>query len=344
VRKVNWGIIGLGNIAQKFMEGFIGVENSNLLAIASNSNSKIAKFKKQFNIKNEFVFSNYEDLLDCKEIDIIYISIPNSLHYEWIVKCAEKNKKTLVEKPATLNLDEANKIKKIFDKKKLFFSEGFMYRYDPKLSKVVELIKGNEIGRLLSMESSFGVNILTKKKFFFFKKKKKINENNRLFNKKMGGGCILDLGCYPTSFSLLIASLMNNSDYKNFKINNLRKEMGETNVDIHSEAEIIFNNNFKANVNASFKKDLGNNTIIKGEKGYIIINNTFLGIKNIKIVLKNKSYQIKSEINENLYSKEIYNVSQSILSGANEALYPGMQLEETVLNMKILDYWKNEKK
>ena len=60
--------------------------------------------------------------------------------------------------------------------------------------------------------------------------------------------------------------------------------------------------------------------------------------------MKNKSYQIKNEINENLYSKEIYNVSQSILSCANEALYPGMQLEETVLNMKILDYWKNEKK
>ena len=68
-----------------------------------------------------------------------------------------------------------------------------------------------------------------------------------------------------------------------------------------------------------------------------------MGIKEIRIVLKNRTYEIKNLLNENIFSQEINSISKSILNGSNEVLYPGMQLEETLLNMKILDYWKNEK-
>ena len=68
-----------------------------------------------------------------------------------------------------------------------------------------------------------------------------------------------------------------------------------------------------------------------------------MGIKEIRIVLKKRTYEIKNLLNENIFSQEISNISKSILNGSNEVLYPGMQLEETLSNMKILDYWKNEK-
>ena len=68
-----------------------------------------------------------------------------------------------------------------------------------------------------------------------------------------------------------------------------------------------------------------------------------MGIKDIQIVLKNKTYEIKGLLNDNIFSQEIKNISESILNGSNEVSYPGMQLEETLLNMKILDFWKNEK-
>ena len=187
-----------------------------------------------------------------------------------------------------------------------------MYRYDPLIIKLIELIKSNEIGDLLSLESSFGVNILTKKNFLFFKKKKKINKNRRQFNKQLGGGCILDLGCYPTSLTILMASLMKNLDYTNFEIKVLNREIGETDVDINSEAEIIFQNGFKSNVKASFKHNLGNNTLVKGKNGEINIKNTFLGIKEIEVNLKNKTYKINKRINKNIYAIEIENISQNI--------------------------------
>ena len=204
-----------------------------------------------------------------------------------------------------------------------------------------ELIKKNKIGELLSLETFFGVNLLTKKKFFFFKKNKKIDKKNRKFNKELGGGCILDLGCYTTSLTILISSLIKNLDINNFKIKVLEREIGETGVDIHSKAQIIFENGFTANVNASYKEDFGNNTIIKGKNGEIHIKNTFLGIEEIKIVLTNENYTIQKKINKNIYSEEIENISQNILDGAIKPTYPAMQLKETCINMKILESWRN---
>ena len=173
MRKINWGVIGLGNIAQKFLGSFSEVHNSNLLAISSNDNLKLEQNKTKFRIKNEFAFKGYEKLIQCDEVDIVYISLPNSMHFYWINKCIENKKKFLIEKPATLNLNEAEILKKNLENKNLFFAEGFMYRYDPLIKKVIDLIENNEIGELLSMESSFGVNMLTKKNLFFLLKIKK---------------------------------------------------------------------------------------------------------------------------------------------------------------------------
>ena len=342
MKKINWGVIGLGNIAQKFLESFSEVKNANLVAIASNDKFKLEENKSKFNINNDFVFNDYEKLIMCNKVDIVYISLPNSFHFYWIKKCIENKKKFLVEKPATLNFQEAINLKSIIENNNLFFAEGFMYRYDPLIIKLIELIKSNEIGDLLSLESSFGVNILTKKNFLFFKKKKKIKKNSRQFNKQLGGGCILDLGCYPTSLTILMASLMKNLDYTNFEIKVLNREIGETDVDINSEAEIIFQNGFKSNVKASFKHNLGNNTLVKGKNGEINIKNTFLGIKEIEVNLKNKTYKINKRINKNIYAIEIENISQNILEQKSTVMYPGMRIEETFINMKILESWRND--
>ena len=342
MKKINWGVIGLGNIAQKFLESFSEVKNANLVAIASNDKYKLEENKSKFNINKDFAFNDYEELIMCNKVDIVYISLPNSLHFFWIKKCIENKKKFLVEKPATLNFQEAINLKSIIKNNNLFFAEGFMYRYDPLIIKIIDLIKSNEIGDLISLESSFGVNILTKKNFLLFKKKRKINKNSRQFSKQLGGGCILDLGCYPTSLTILMASLIKNLDYTNFEIKVLNREIGETDVDINSEAEIIFQNGFKSNVKASFKNNLGNNTLVKGKNGEINIKNTFQGIKEIEVNLKNKTYKINRKINKNIYAIEIENISQNILEQKSTVMYPGMKIEETFINMKILESWRND--
>ena len=234
MNKINWGIIGLGQVALKFAEAFKNIKNSRLIAVSSKNTNKLEHFKKKFQINEKYCFSTYEDLLENKDIDIVYIALPNSFHMEWIIKCIKNNKNILVEKPATINYAEIKNIKSHLDNKNLFFSEGFMYLHHPQILKVISLIKENIIGKPISMNSSYGINLLTKKFFFVFEKKKKIDKKNRLFNKELGGGAILDLGCYPLSLSVIIAKLIGNFSYENIKILKKKINIIATGVDADS--------------------------------------------------------------------------------------------------------------
>ena len=121
MKKVNWGIIGLGAIASQFVKGFEGLSNSKLLAIASTNQDRLNKFRLDLDISNDFCFNNYQNLLENKEIDIIYIALPTSLHHEWITRCLDARKKVLVEKPATMNAIEIKEIKRKYAKENFFY-------------------------------------------------------------------------------------------------------------------------------------------------------------------------------------------------------------------------------
>lgn len=342
--KINWGIVGLGNIAKSFASGFVNSKKSNLLAIASRNKLKLENFKYQYKIEEKYSFNNYVDLINCSDVDIVYISLPNSFHYKIIKEAIKSNKNILVEKPATQNFSEIFEISNLLINKKLFFGEGFMYRFHPQIKLILNCINNNEVGELISMDTSFGNNLLTKKKFFFFEKKKKINKESRLFNKKLGGGCILDLGCYPISFSILIASTIAKINLTNFKLKDTYLDYGDMDVDIEAQTDLIFDNRFSSKIKSSFKNNIGKKSSILGNKGSIIIEDTFTGNGNIYINNHKKKYEIKSNNNQNIFSYEIDSVSNSILSGSLKTIYPGMQIDETLLNMKIIDSWKNEKK
>lgn len=338
MEKVNWGIIGLGRIAEVFSNAFGEAENAQLLAVASREPKKLNHFKNHFNLESKFLFDNYEDLISCNDIDIVYIALPNSLHHQWIIECIKNKKNILVEKPATLTFAEAIDIKKNLDNNNLFFGEAFMYRYLPQINLIINTIKNKEIGNLLSMETSFGMNLLTKKKFFLFNKKKRIDHKGRKFNKELGGGCIFDLGCYSSSFSLLIASLIDNHNINNLKLINIHNEMGETGVDIDSYAEILFENGFKSKIQSSFKRNLGNQSTISGDKGSLIINDTWKGNRIVKKI-DNSNEELELNTFKNIYTYQILQISKNIINNESRPNFPGMNLDETILNSKIIEKW-----
>ena len=340
MKKINWGIIGLGDIAQNFSEGFFNCASANLLAVASNKKEKLDLYQKNFNLKTEYLFNNYEDLIICKDLDIIYIALPNNLHFKWIMKCTEHNKNILIEKPAVRNIEEANNIEKEILNRNLFYSEGYMYRHYPEFKKVIEILKKGKLGKLISMETSFSNNLLFKKKFFFFKKKRRIDPNKRLFNKDLGGGSILDLGCYTTSFCLLIASLIKDIDFKNFELKNIRKIIGTTGVDIEAEADLVFQNSFKCKISSSFKND-NKDTLIIGEKGSLLIKDIWHGAPFVEIKTGKEKIKIINKKLVNPYSHQIENISKSLLENKKKTFYPGFTIQDTILNTKILERWIN---
>ena len=341
MQRVNWGIIGLGKMALKFAESFKDVKNAQLVSIASKDINRLKIFKEKFRIDNDLSFENYEELLQCQKVDIVYIALPNSHHYNWIMKCIEQKKRILVEKPALVSMDEAVKINNKLLGKNLLFVEAFMYRFHPQIKKIIELIKKNKIGKLISIESTFGKDIMTKKNFFKFKKNKKINKKNRLFNKELGGGSILDLGCYPVSFSLLIASLIPNINLEKIKLVSKKNDIGPTGVDIEGNMELEFNNQFKCKLSSSFKNDLGKKTIIIGDKGKLTIEDSWHATPAKIYIEGQENYNIDISYDKDVYGMQIEEISNTIIQNRKEINFPGMTISETFLNMKILEMWKN---
>ena len=342
MKQVKWGIIGLGGIASKFADGFQFTKNARLFAISSKNENKLLEFKNKFQIDENYCFSNYDSLLECKDLDMVYIALPHSFHHEWVIKSIEKGKNILVEKPATVNFSQMENIKNNLKNKNIFFSEAFMYRYHPQIPKIVDLLKNKIIGNLISMESFFGFNALTKRKIFGIKFKKKPNKYNRLFSKELGGGAILDIGCYPVSFSIFVASLISKIDFNRIEVLNKKKEIGPTGVDMDSFVELNFGNNFKSKVFASLIKDLGKKTKIIGTKGELIIEDTWspTNISLINVTGENKE-TIKIKCHNNVYAYEIDTLSTCILENKKEPNFPGMTINETLENMRILDKWLN---
>ncbi len=340
MQKVNWGIIGLGSIAYEFAKAFNNSNSANLLAIASNDEKKIDTFKKNFEILNDFCFNDYEKIIEEKKIDIIYIALPTFLHKKWIINCLQINKNVLVEKPATMNSEEILEIKNYCNHKNNFF-EAFMYLFHPQIAKTIDLIKEGEIGEVLSMETYFGNNILTKKNWFGLVKKKKIDPKKRIFNEKMGGGVILDLGCYPVSFSCLIASLKSTISFKDVNCTDVNNIIGPTGVEVDSYATLNFKNDFVSKIGASFAKNLGQKSEIIGSKGKIIIEDTWTANPS-KIILKNKNNELIFNFNseKNVYSYEIDILSQFLLN-KNYGNYQISSIDKSIMNMQIIDAWKN---
>ena len=283
---------------------------------------------KNLNIEENFFFSNYDELLNCKDIDAVYIATLNNTHLDLAIKSIKAKKNILCEKPITLNFNEAEKIKKELVNSDITFSEAFAYRSHPQTKELCKIIDEKEIGDIHSLESSFGYNT------------KRINPNSRIFNKKLGGGAILDVGCYPTSLSLLIARIIKKDiDLNQFKLSNIKGNICETGVDDIAHADLTFDNKIVMKLNTSIRKHMINNCIIKGTKGKIVISSPWNPEKRSFFEIYTDQRYYKKFVNSDysVYASQIDMFAKKI---QNKNLKDTMmEIDESLVNMRILDEW-----
>ena len=331
---IKWGIIGLGTIADKFAESLTEIENAELIAISSSKVKKLNHFGKKYKIKDNYKFKNSQKILECDNIDAIYIATVNTSHYEIIQKAIDLEKNILCEKPVTINSSEFEKIIFKLKEKKLFFSEAMSYRFHPQTKVIKEIIRSGEIGNIISADIKFG--------FAISKLLQYISPNNRLFD-KLGGGTILDTGCYCTSFALYLANLTDTSSEPiKFNYSDVSATINRRNVEDFAKAKVIFKNNFVANLQTSFKKKMENNVIIYGTSGKIIIPNPWFPEKNSFIEVQNEFKKYRKEIKSycSPMAITIETVSNLIKNNQREALFPLMSWKDSLDNMKMIDEWK----
>ena len=321
---IKWGVIGTGHMANIFAESIQEIDNAKLVAVSSRTKKSLEIFGDRFNIKENLRFISNEEICKREDIDAIYISTLNNTHFDLIKLCAINKKNILCEKPFCLNLNEAKELQKIIIINKVMFFEAIAYLSHPQTSVILDLVNNDEIGEIISIESTFGFKV------------RKIDPESRLFNKKLGGGAILDVGCYPMSF---ISLFLENENKIVF--NEIDGEIYHTNVDIAASANITINDKIQCKIKISLKEYFKNNSIIKGTKGSIIVGFPWLPEKKVFLEIYNKSRYYKNFVFSDLsvYANQIKNVSNEFLKNNYDNNSRLFDISKSLANMIQLDHW-----
>jgi len=326
---LNWGIVGCGNIAKKFARGVAASKTGALLAAASRSKQKAEDFAQEYGA--EKAFGSYEELLADGDVQAVYIATPHPYHPHWTVQAASAGKHVLVEKPIGLNHGDAMQAIEAAFENDVFLMEAFMYRCHPQTAKLAELVREGAIGEVRMVRAAFGFHA-------------GFNPEGRLFSNALGGGGILDVGCYPVSFARLIAGAAGGRPFAEPEKVEAVGELTETGVDAWSAGVLRFPGGIVAQVSTSVQVQLTNNAEIYGSEGRILIPQPWqpgrFGPPEILVYRKgaDEPERVETESGD-LYGIEADCVAANIES--RQAASPAMSWDDTLGNMRALDAWRS---
>ncbi len=330
---IRWGIIGAGGIAKAFLMGLDGSNTGKLVAIGSR-NPKKPSLKTDF--PGARIHDGYDALLADPEVEAVYIATPHPGHAEWAIKAARAGKHALVEKPMGLNAFEAEAMYDAARKAGTFMGEAFMYRLHPQTAKLIELVKSGAIGEVRMIKSSFGFAM------------PKFDPAHRLYANALGGGGILDVGCYTVSMARLIAGAATGKPFaepsKVFGVAHL----GLEGTDEWASAVLQFDSEIIAEVSCSVSVQQENVLRILGTKGRIEVKDFWFisGPRDgqpgtFDIIMRDGSRQtVGGEPGAPLYSYEADAAARAIRAGKREFDAPGMSWADSLGNLRVLDKWR----
>ncbi|WP_339785238.1 Gfo/Idh/MocA family oxidoreductase [uncultured Imperialibacter sp.] len=255
-----WGIVGLGRIAHKFAEALKVIPTAQLVAVASRDRKNAEAFAERFEAKT--FYDNYEDLILDKEVDIVYIATTHPSHASLAKACLRFGKPVLCEKPFAMNYQQAKEVYEVARESGVFIMEALWTRFLPSMKRVIDIVKKEEIGHVVSIQADFGF-------------KAPYDPGARLFNKELGGGALLDVGIYPV---FLTTALL--GEPAKIQASGV---IGPTGVDEQCAMLLEYDNGAIASLSCSI---ISNNTqvaSINGSKSRIQIDQPFWGQTNINI-------------------------------------------------------------
>ena len=318
MKHLKWGLLACGRIAGKFADGLKTIpDQATRLAVGSRDGEKAKAFADEHGF--ERAYGSYEELLADPEVDAVYISTPNALHAEWAKKAAKAGKHILCEKPATVNAPELESVFEVVRANDVFFMEAFMYRCHPQWEKVFEIIEAGTIGEVRVLRSSFAFNM-------------GINLDNIRMQNHMGGGGLMDVGCYCVSFSRLIAG------EEPCEVKAVAHIGDEGRVDYQMTGILKFPSGIVAEFASAVQCSVPARANIYGSKGYIRVNSPwFPNDENATLLVSHdgKIDTIPVKHGRELYANEALTVAEFI--DPRQAPRPAMSWSDSLGQMRTLD-------
>ena len=275
------------------------------------------------------------NLFTADHIDAIYIATPHSTHYEYCLSAIKNKKHTLCEKPLTVNHLESMVLLNLAKESNVFLMEAFMYRTHPQTANILDsLDMFQDSKEEIIIESSFGFTA-------------ELSESHRLRNPMLGGGAILDVGCYPLSISKLIAGRIQGAPFSDPESIEASGRIDSTGVDLQSTATLVFSDRIKAEISCAIDEEYPNNLIVRSGNLKIVASQPwhcgqFQEGKSSIEIYKNQQLikEIPFEDKVGLFTREINHASECILKGETESNY--INHADTQSNMLWLEKWRQQ--
>ena len=311
------GIIGAGWIADKMAEALAPLNEYCVYAIASRTLDKAKAFAEKWDIP--VAYGSYEELVQDKDVDLVYIATPHSHHFPHTMLALEYNKPVLVEKAFTANAAEAKILLQTAKEKGIFTTEAIWTRYMPLSHKVKELMESGIIGepRLLTATLCYMMEF-----------------KERILRPDLCGGALLDLGVYALNFARMYFGTDIIKTVSNC-------QLGKTGMDMQECISLSFADGKMANLQAGTLCLNDRQGIINGTEGYIRVDN--INCPHLIEVYRNYELVARYEKPEDMvngYEYQVYECRRCIEAGLTES--PMMPHEETLSIMKQMDELRKE--
>jgi predicted dehydrogenase len=180
---IRWGILGSGWIAERFIESVRAHTKQDIAAVGSRSKDRAEEFASRMGLRQ--AYGDYDELVAADDLDVIYVTTPHNLHHAGVTLALNAGKHVLVEKPIALNRAQTAEMVALARRKKLFFAEALWTFFLPKFDVLRQLLESKAIGEIKAVYTDYG-------EYFA--------RNHRIFDPKLAGGPLLDLGTYQVSF------------------------------------------------------------------------------------------------------------------------------------------------
>ncbi len=191
--QVRWGIIGTGNIARaSFLPGLREAGGGAAMVVASRERSRAERFASDHGV--ERAVAGYERVLEDRDVDAVYITLPNALHAEWTMRALAAGKTVLAEKPLCVSPEETKAVLAAAATSAGRLWEAFVFPFQAQFGRIAELLRDGAIGGVREIQSSFHFQVRS--------------SANIRWSRELAGGALNDVGCYPVH----LASLLFQSD------------------------------------------------------------------------------------------------------------------------------------
>lgn len=252
IGKLKWGVLGNAAIARLCVIPAIQKSRNGIVHIlGSRSPQKAAETAGKYDIRQ--VRDDYASVVEDPEVEAVYIPLPNHLHCQWTLRALGAGKHVLCEKPLACNAQEAQAMADAAQAAGRLLMEAFMYRFHPRSRQIRQLVTEGRIGTVRLVRTAF---------CFRMGDKDSQNPHNTRLDPNMGGGALLDVGCYGVS----VARWLYGDEPLQVQCQACYHPNG---VDLHTTGMLRFPGHRLATVEASFLAGLQQTFTVVGERGVV---------------------------------------------------------------------------